>query len=134
MRRAAVTLRKSEKPIFLPLWESCYRPYFDKLIVLDGRVQTTDTDYWAVENFRRDLVNGQLNELHAKYRLIVFTDIDEILVPDPEMYRDLGDYLDRVKHPVVKVTGYHVIEMPGNPGFGEQGRDHCPARYLPGPE
>lgn len=112
MKRIAVTIQKSETPFFLPLWKRYYGPFFDELIVIDGKIYLTD--WWEQNNYWRDLANKRLGELYGKRQMVVFTDLDEYLVPDPEKYRDLGDYLNKVKHPVVKTTGYNIIEMPGD--------------------
>ena len=40
-------------------------------------------------------------------------DLDEIIVPDPEKYKDLGDYMDKMTGDGVRCVGYNVIEMPG---------------------
>jgi len=48
---------------------------------------------WA--NVRTTLVNGLARGLLACYDVVIFTDVDEFLIPDPDRYAGLLDYLAR---------------------------------------
>ena len=97
MSRAIITDRKPPPSFFYPFFERYYSQYFDYIhrVVNDWLEVTIPL-----------LLNG--------YKLIGVVGNDEILVPDPYKYADLGDYLDRCQGSVIRCIGYNIIEMPGD--------------------
>lgn len=96
---------------FIPLWKRYYAPFFNHIRMLE----LTPGDF----NYQRitDAMNNELPGLLANHDLVMIADIDEIIVPDPEKWRNLGEYLDRVQGQVISCVGYNVIQMPWEPVF-----------------
>jgi hypothetical protein len=107
-RAVAITMVRDEADM-LPRWIDYYGRQLgmDNLIVLDDNSVDGSTDAlpctryrlpappwkrrWAKTRSR--LVNGMANGLLACNDVVIFTDADEFLVPDPARYDGLLDYL-----------------------------------------
>jgi len=106
--RIAVTFT-IENSTYTDLWKKYYGKFFDKLELVDtGELLKHD---WGATT---KLLNDMQEELLRDYDLILFADVDEIIVPDPDVYKDLGEYLDRMSQPSARCTGYNVVEMDGD--------------------
>lgn len=104
----AIIGARTKDSFWHPLWDSHYRLYFDHVEIVP-----LGTVYSVTFAHMTELINRAIEKLIGKYDLIMCADMDEMLVPDPDKYRDLGDYLDRCKGDVIRCVGYNVIEMPG---------------------
>ncbi len=93
-------------PTYKSVWEGYYKPFGDlKYIDAEGALrQDWGATYHTMNNIQA--------ELFKTYDTIVFVDMDEIIVPNPEKYKDLGEYLDKCKS--TRCIGYNVIEMGGD--------------------
>jgi hypothetical protein len=91
-----------------PLWDRHYRPHFDHVEIVK-----LGASYSVSFSYMTQLINQTIDDLSKKCELIVCADTDEILVPDPEKYKDLGDYLDRCEGEVIRCVGYDVLETVG---------------------
>jgi hypothetical protein len=107
-RVVALTMTRDEAGM-LPRWLEYYGGQLgnENLVVLDDNSVDGSTDHlpcprlrlppepwtspWA--QARLALVNGLSRGLLACYDVVVFTDVDEFLVPDPRRYEGLVDYL-----------------------------------------
>lgn len=107
MSRAIISLRTKDS-FWHPLWDRYYRPHFDHVEV----VQIGNT-YAMAFAYMTELYNRAITKLFRKYDQLVCVDTDEILVPDPDKFKDLGTYLDQCKGNVIKCVGYDVMEMEG---------------------
>ncbi len=58
---------------------------------------------------RRRLVNGVAGGLLACYDVVIYTDTDEFLIPDPDRYDGLPDYLTRNEEPVIAPVAINVL-------------------------
>ena len=105
--RAILTTYYSES-MYYPLWERYYAPFFDHVEKYIYPFEMKK-DYIG----RVMVMNAKLKQLLHKYDVVVIADEDEIIVPDPEKYKDLGDYLDRFDGEGARVIGYNIMEMPG---------------------
>lgn len=92
----------------MPFWEAYYRPHFDHIEYIDGKpgVKTILQGREYTEK-----VNELMPDLLKSYELVLMVSNDEIVVPDPEKYKDLTDYMDHYQHLIIRTTGYGVIEM-----------------------
>jgi hypothetical protein len=104
-RRAALTIVHNE-PVFFPLWLDYYSQFFDSedIYVLDH--ETTDRSM-ARDGYVRIPVSHETvdhtwmvrtieehqHELLDSYDVVLVTDVDEIVAPDPQ-FGTLGDYID----------------------------------------
>ena len=116
VRAVAITMVRDEREM-LPRWIRHYGEHLgvDNLIVLDDNSQDGSTsglpctvhrlppprptDHWGLMRVR--LVNGLSAGLLAFYDAVIFTDVDEFLVPDPARYRSIPHYL--AAHPEQQV-------------------------------
>lgn len=90
-------------------WKNYYAPFFDTTITheLDPNGKVDDYHISAV-------YNSELHNLLIGGNLVMHVDIDEIVVPDPENYKDLGDYMDKFTGEAVCATAYNLMEMEGD--------------------
>lgn len=120
--RAVVTIVHNE-PVFLPLWLRYYSRCFraEDIYVLDNESTDGSTDgsgfvripvahdrvdhTWMVRT-----VEGLQCELLERYDAVLVTDVDEIVIPVPEL-GTLGDYLDRFDEEWVNCLGYELIHL-----------------------
>ena len=122
-RRAVITIVHNE-PVFLPIWLRYYSRFFapEDIYVLDNDsaagmlpdagfvripVAHDSVDHpWMVEQ-----IQGLQHELlEAGYELVLVTDVDEIVAPDPRL-GTLGDYLDTFGEEWVNCLGYELLHM-----------------------
>lgn len=106
MGRIAVTFEHNHSDLS-DIWENYYSQFMDTKKIPIGDILRED---WGATT---RLLNSTQPELFANYDLILYVDIDEIIVPNPDKYRDFGEYLDQVTQPVVRCVGYNVIQMEG---------------------
>lgn len=124
----AITMARDEADM-LPRWISYYGRQLgvDNLIVLDDNTVDGSTDdlpctvhrlppppwqtNWA--QARRRVANGIADGLLACYDVVIFTDVDEFLVPDPDRHSGLLAYLSaRAARHVVAPLGVNVLHNP----------------------
>lgn len=105
MKRIAVTFEHNHSTL-TDIWSKYYKPFFDELrIVKVGDLLATD---WGGTT---KYLNSLQEELFKDYDLILFADVDEIVIPNPDKYKDLGEYLDKFDKEAIRCVGYNVIEM-----------------------
>ena len=124
-RPAAFTIVRNEAD-FLPLWLRYYGRFADTFVVdhesddgstagpgniIPAAHPTTDDAEWLAETARR----YQRELLGRGYAPVVYTDVDEFLVPAPARAPDLGAYLGHAPAPVVTATGFDVCWAPADP-------------------
>lgn len=88
---------------YTDFWDKYYRPFFDEVRYIDSD-QALRGDWGATYH----TMNAIQPELFSNYDMVVFADVDEILVADPDKYKDLGEYLDQAK--TTRATGYNIID------------------------
>jgi hypothetical protein len=113
----------------LPIWLEYYGRNFgpENLLILDHGSTDGSTRDLALYNHMRiprdefnegvrcKLVNSIQQGLQPYYDMILFSDCDEIIVPDPHKYSSLLDYLDYfVASDMLSVSplGLNVVHMP----------------------
>lgn len=62
-------------------------------------------DVWACQEAVQRLQHEKLQE----YEVVVFAEADEFFVPDPNIYRDFGEYMDRFSAPYLRPWGFDVV-------------------------
>ncbi len=125
---AVITMARDEAGM-LPRWVDYYGGQVgrDNLLVLDDNstdgsavglgctVQRLPPPPWRESwgKARLNLVNGLARGYLACYDVVVFTDVDEFLVPDPARYDGLRDYFARREgQPVMAALGLNVVHAP----------------------
>ncbi|MBN8867470.1 MAG: glycosyltransferase family 2 protein [Solirubrobacterales bacterium] len=122
--RAIVTMVHNEK-YFLPIWLRYYSRFFapEDIYILDNETTdgSTDGGEFHRETVRCDRVDhtwmvrtmeAKQHELFAAgYDMVMVTDVDELVVPDPSV-GDLGTYMDTMIEEFVSCMGYEIIHLP----------------------
>jgi hypothetical protein len=121
-RRALITIVHNE-PVFLTIWLRYYSRFFapEDIYVLDNESTDKSTTQggfiripvahdsvdhtWMVETIQQ-----LQHELIERYDVVLVTDVDEIVAPDP-VHGTLGDYLDRFDEEWVNCLGYELLHM-----------------------
>lgn len=120
--RALITMVHNE-PVFLPIWLAYYGRWFrpDEIYVLDNDTTDGSTDgdgfvripvhndqvdhRWMV-----DRVQELQHELLDRVDVVLVTDVDELVAPNP-LHGDLGDYLQRFDEAWVNCLGYELLHQ-----------------------
>ncbi|GGR68564.1 hypothetical protein J2S40_002990 [Nocardioides luteus] len=141
-RVAVLTIARDEGEM-LTRWVDHYgrQAGYENLIVFDDGSTDGSTDDLACtvqhipgfrkgnfENGRMSLASGVAQGLLGIYDVVIFTDVDEFIVPDPARYADLTDYLsnrpERVIAPLaLNVVHHTAVEEPlisGKPIVGQR--------------
>jgi len=139
--RSAVITMVHDEAVFLPIWLRYYSRFFGPgdIYVLDNETSDGSTaaggfvripvahdrvDHtWMVET-----VAGLQHELLERYDVVLVTDVDEIVAPDPRL-GTLGDYLEGFGEAWVNCLGYELLHLadrepalvPEQPILGQRG-------------
>jgi len=112
-----------DESVFLPIWLGYYTQFFgcDDIYVFDH--DTTDGSTDGAEYHRLpvshagvdhawmvDTIAAMQHELLERYDMVLVTDVDEIVAPDPD-WGTLGDYLDQFDEPFVTTQGWDLVHM-----------------------
>lgn len=121
-RRAVLTMVHDEA-IFLPIWLGYYSRFFapEDIYVLDhettdGSTSVGDFVRIPVEHDSIDhtwmvrTIEAQQHELLERYDVVLTTDVDEIVAPDPS-WGTLGEYIDRFEEEFVNCLGYELLHL-----------------------
>jgi hypothetical protein len=119
------TIVKNES-FFLPIWHKYYLNYFEDkdIFILDH--ESTDGSTIGYKNvkiikneFTQDnqwlikVTKDFQKELLLKYDYVLFTNVDEIICPDPHKYDGIIDYLkNNKKQEIFRCNGSEVLNFP----------------------
>jgi hypothetical protein len=109
---------------YLPIWLAYYRRIFASadIYILDN--DTTDGStrdlpaqvipvscgYFFHEFWRTHVIDRKQQELIKQYDAVIYVDIDEFLVPDPQ-YRDLREFVTTHReHHAIRARGYEIVQ------------------------
>ena len=111
------------EPVFLPIWLGYYSRFFDppNIYVFDNESDdgSTDRDGFVRMPVRHNRVDHTWmlrtiqdfqHELLDRYDVVLVTDVDEIVAPDPR-WGTLGEYLDRFDEEWVNCLGYELLHV-----------------------
>ena len=138
MTTAIITLVRNEK-FFLPHWIEYYsRVPGAQLVVLDH--ESDDGSTAGIDSLR--VVHGMVHHpemenaswmlhtvqhhmgglLRSGYERVIYAEVDEFLIPDPERWVDLREYLEFTEDSgIVAARGWNVIHKPGDVPLPESG-------------
>lgn len=121
-RCAVFTVVKNEK-YHLPIWLNYYKRNFpnEDIYVIDHQSDDGSTDNLDVNVVR--VINDAVfdhawltktveefqQHLLQFYQYVLFTDADELVVPNPAKYTSLAEYIDRNQRTIVKCLGYEIF-------------------------
>ncbi|MDR3538213.1 MAG: FkbM family methyltransferase [Acetobacteraceae bacterium] len=126
MRVAAFTMVYNE-PIFLPLWCGYYGHAVgeENLFVLDHGSNDGSTDDLGMvqkvriprvdkfdEDHRASFISRFQATLLSAYDAVVFSDVDEFLIPDPEKFSGLSDFIQHRCPRFVNAVGLDLLHVP----------------------
>lgn len=123
-RRAVITMVHNEA-VFLPIWLRYYSRFFSPgdIYVLDNETEDGSIDIggFVTERVACDRVDHRWMKetiekkqhllLEQGYEIVLVTDVDELVVPDPSL-GDLGDYMDTMIEEFVSCMGYEIVHFP----------------------
>jgi hypothetical protein len=126
---AVFTISRNES-FFLPIWLAYYKRYFDEkdIYVLDHDSSDGSTD--SMQNCI--LIHNKLTQnnkwlidvtcdfqkkLLSRYENVLFTNVDEIIVADPDVYNGLDNFIFSNQENIVACTGYEVIHLLDEPAY-----------------
>ena len=120
--RAVITMVHNEA-VFLPIWLAYYSRFFEPgdIYVFDNETDDGSTEgdgfiRMPVRHNRVDhtwmlnTIQDLQHELLKRYDMVLVTDVDEIVAPDPR-WGTLGSYLDRFDEDWVNCLGYELIHI-----------------------
>ncbi|MEK6326339.1 MAG: glycosyltransferase family 2 protein [Actinomycetota bacterium] len=126
-RRAILTIVQNEA-VFLPIWLRYYSRFFasDDIYVLDhestdgstsggGFVRIPVTHETVDHTWMVRTIEAHQHELLQRYDMVLTTDVDEIVAPNPE-WGTLGQYLDRFDEEWINCLGYEVLHLKDREG------------------
>jgi hypothetical protein len=115
-----VTIVHNEE-FFLPIWLRYYATFFatEDIYVLDhdgtdgsaergGFVRIPVTHPTVDHQWMRDTIQSLQHELLERYDAVVVTDVDELVVPDPQI-GTLGDYIENFADDFVNCRGVEIV-------------------------
>jgi len=120
--RAVMTMVRNEK-FFLPIWLRYYSQFFaaQDIYVLDHestdgstegqgfiRIPVSHPEYGA--GWQTSVNQRHQHDLIDRYDVVLCTDVDEIVAPDPRL-DDLGTYIDRFDENFVNCQGFEVLHQ-----------------------
>jgi hypothetical protein len=120
--RALITMVSNE-PVFLPIWLRYYSRYFAPadIYVLDhdspketmsgGGFVRIPVDHETVDHrWMVSTIEDLQHELQERYDVVLVTDVDEIVLPNPR-FGTLSDYIDRFDEEWVNCLGYEILHV-----------------------
>ena len=127
MNKAVFT--EVRKDIYLETWLKYYRRFFSEIYLVntnpvepDPYIEKAANKYkfvvineypnseWSMEISRNQIKDFQ-KKLLEKHDWVLFAHVDEFVVPDPNKYKGLDDYINRCKKDYVFCNGYDVLQM-----------------------
>jgi hypothetical protein len=118
--RAVLTIIRDE-PEFFPIWLRYYSRFFppqDIYVLHHQPPQDLAADDRFVRipvyqnvfstHWQRDIVQQHQHDLIGRYDVVLYTDVDEIVAPDPR-FCDLGAYIDQFDEQYVSCAGYEIL-------------------------
>lgn len=125
MRNRAVFTIVQNEPVFLPLWLRYYGRYFEPCDIyvldhdsIDRSTEGVDARYNLLgvhrdESFDHEWLKNtvaafQTFLLHS-YENVLFAEVDEFILADPDAYSGLDDYIARFRDRVARCTGFDVV-------------------------
>jgi glycosyl transferase family 2 len=123
-KTAAVTMVYNE-PVMLSLWAKYYSKNFGAASCYvvdhgstDGSTANLDVNLLRIPRSpmndikRAEFLSSFCSSLLEWYESVIYTDVDEFLVPDPANYVSLNDFCQRLNNPVTTAIGFDVQHIP----------------------
>ncbi len=129
-RKVAVVTDALSPDFFFPLWYNYYGAQFGEknlhVVTISGKAHdfgkfklgsVTEISSAYDDNDRLRAITALVARLLADNRFVIRVDCDEFLVAEPEIYRDLRGYIDRLEQPYVTSRGFEVFQHDEEPAL-----------------
>lgn len=121
--------------VFLPIWLGYYSKFFapeDTYVIdhdsTDGSIEQAQKRFKfnlkrvhhnTVHNndFMLKTIQDMQHKLIKQYDIVAYSDADEILLPDPQHFSDLNDYLHKFSHDYIACESRSVIHQLAEPAI-----------------
>jgi hypothetical protein len=129
-KKCAIFVMVKNEDVFLPIWLKYYSRYIDgndiyvfDHLSIDGSVQKCLKDF-TFNVIRLDypfsfdhiwfkfVAETVQKKLLDHYEYVIFTDVDEIILPDINKYIGLDDYIKKLDKNYARCIGYELIHLP----------------------
>jgi hypothetical protein len=129
-KKCAIFVMVKNEDVFLPIWLKYYSRYIDgkDIYVFDHR-STDGSVQKCLKNFTFNVIRLDYplsfdhiwfkfvaetvqKKLIDHYEYVIYTDVDEIILPDINKYRGLDDYIQKLDKNYVRCIGYELIHLP----------------------
>jgi hypothetical protein len=139
VRVACVTMTYNE-PDMLPLWLTHYAPH-DRFVIDHGSDDGSTADLAGAERIRiprsahdnrrrADFVQDFTGALLRYYDAVLFTDVDELVIPDPAEHADLTAYAEANQAPVTTAIGMNLLHRLHHDGRLDPSQPILPQRSF----
>ena len=105
--RVVFTMVRDEK-VLLPVWEKYYRRFFKNVHIINHN--TKDSDGKVYLDYRVKVISEYQKKLLQRFDWVVFVDVDEFLVPDPDKYSGLDDFINKAWGSYIYCTGREILQ------------------------
>ena len=117
----------SHEKVMLPIWLSYYSRYFqpEDIYVLTHnskedhmresrekyKFNELEKNYGEIfdSGIQLEIVKETQKELLGTYDYVLYTDIDEIVIPDPDLFTGLDSFIDKFKQDYIYCKGYEIL-------------------------
>lgn len=104
MKIALFTNKENEDPLW-PVWWKYYSDHVDHIETINLRAINPT---YPPGTFAKEAALRQ-RKLLESFDVVLYTDIDEFLIPDPHTYKGLRDYIEQHWNELPKARGYHLV-------------------------
>jgi len=129
-RKCAIFVMVKNENIFMPIWLKYYSRYIDGNDIyifdhrsIDGSVDRCKKEYVFNtiqlnyplsfdHHWFKFVADSVQKKLLCHYEYVIFTDIDEIILPDVNKYKGLDEYIQKLNTDYVRCLGYDLIHLP----------------------
>lgn len=124
-KQAAVfTIVKNEK-FFIPIWLNYYKKHFEKKDIyilnhqsdddslkdVDVNIINIENDFFQDNNWLLNVTKSYQKKLLETYSQVLFTNIDEIIVPNKNKFPDLKTFIKTNKQNVTRCVGREFLHF-----------------------
>jgi hypothetical protein len=129
-KKCAIFVMVKNEDVFLPIWLKYYSRHIDDndIYVFD-HLSTDGSVQKCLNNFKFNAIRLDYpfsfdhiwfkfvavtvqKKLLDHYEYVIFTDVDEIILPDINKYKGLDDYIQKLDKNYARCIGYELIHLP----------------------
>jgi len=97
-----------DEKVLLPVWSKYYKRHFKNVHVIDHNLKHQGKmDYLK---YRVKTISEYQKKLLKSFDWVVFVDVDEFLIADPDKYTGLADFIEQASGSHIYCTGREVLQ------------------------